>query len=390
MDMVGGYRSKEKALVTETEHQSSWSEQDVRQTLLRMQRAALNTSKPTLADERAIEAIVKLTQRPKIRQALRQRRDSQEAALRDVATRYAFDQLLNQQRAVYELDALSRARVHHTIELIYQYADEVKRRAGEDPLDAEPKLWTYLCKKAAHYVPHIPLGAFILGKLRRYEGAVSRAMRQIKTLVTHRKITADFCKYVLDAPIPAILKAQLLQIARGGGLRDVNYPDIIRFFADPETVAFVKRYAHIVQTAYTLYAKSEYNGVVWEGRKLRKDVRWGYLEAALAQIQPAEVESLDDDAVFDLHTIVGETQDNDLGYLHREPFEVWIVRCALEHRPDDPLWQAARWYYLEHMRASAIIAQGLSDPDTLAAAQARIEELRANMDIWHLWMQSTL
>jgi hypothetical protein len=42
------------------------------------------------------------------------------------------------------------------------------------------------------------------------------------------------------------------------------------------------------------------------------------------------------------------------------------------------------------MRASAIIAQGLSDPDTLAAAQARIEELRADMNIWHLWMQSTL
>ncbi|MBN1877866.1 MAG: hypothetical protein JXA33_26835 [Anaerolineae bacterium] len=390
MNVVGVRSLGEQSSVTETEHQNPWTESNIRQTILHLRRAALGAASATLDDNRAVEAIVQLARQTKIYQALRQRRDPPEVALRDVATRYAFDRLLNQHQAVYELDALSRAMVHHTITLIYRYADEIQRCTGEDPLDADPKLWTYLCKTVACYVPRIPLGAFILGKLRRYESAVSRAMRQIKTLVTHPKIAAAFCEYVLDVHISAILKAQLLQIARGGGVSGVNYPEIIRFFADPETVTFVKRYANTVQTAYTLYARNEYYDVVWQGRKLRADVHWGYLEAALAQIQPAEMESLDDDEAFDLHTIVGETQDNDLDYLHREPFEVWVVRCALEHRPDDPLWQAARWHYLEHLSPAAIITRGLSTQEMLAAAQARIEALRADTEIWHLWMQSTL
>ena len=315
MNLAGTCGLEDASALQDIEHPHAWTERCIRQGVLRLLYAAAGTSPPTPDDYRAVNAIVQLARQPQIQQALQQRGDAPEAALRDVATRYAFDQLQTQHKVLCDLDILSRAMIHHTIDLIYKHAGEIRRRVGEDPLDADPKLWAYFCKVAARYVPRIPLGAFILGKLRRYEGAVSRAMRQIKTLVTHPQITGAFCEYVLDAPVSDILKAYLLQVARGGGLHGVNYAEVIRFFAAPETVNFVKQFAATVQTAYTLYSRNEYCDVVWQGRKLRADVRWGYLEAALAQIQPTEVESLDDDRHFDLHAIIGEGPADTLDYL---------------------------------------------------------------------------
>lgn len=371
-----------------TDPAALWTAARVQQGICSLLREALGTAAPTVADEQAVQAIVQLTLAPPIYPAVRRRQERDQAAiLRDVATRYAFAGL--RQRPCGELDALSQHLIHATIRQIYECAAEVTRRVGEDPLDVDPRLWPYLCQSIAEYVPRKPLCAHIMWQLQHYESAALRAMRQLKTLLTHPRITTAFRDYVLDAPAPDALKAQLLQMARGGGLHGVDYRAVIHFFAEPATVAFVKRFAATVQTAYTLYERAEYHDVVWQGRKLRADVRWGYLEAALAQLRPADEASLDEET-FDLHSLVGETPDAaQWDYWHRELFEVWVARCAHEYRPDDPVWQAAYWRYVDHQAQESLVAQGLTNAETWAAAQARVEALRADHDVWQWWMQST-
>ncbi|MBN2001738.1 MAG: hypothetical protein JXA21_00160 [Anaerolineae bacterium] len=393
MSVATACKVKKPPLVKSRVHAGDWTEPGLRQSLWRLFHETVGAPPIDPLDKQALEAMMHLTSQPAIQQALQQRRERDRTiVLRDVATRYAFAQLYQQRRSICELDALSRSLIRRTLDSIYHHAARIAQQIGEDPLDVDPELWLYFCKSIATYVPRKPLDAHIAWKLQHYESAVSRAMRQIKTLTTHPAITEAFVAYVLESSAPMELQAHLLQIARGGGLRGADYAAIIRFFAAPETLSFVKRFASTVQTAYTLYARSEYNDVIWRGRKLRANVRWGYLEAALAQLQPATEESLDADT-FDLHSLVADAQDVGMSaseQLHRESFEVWIARCAHEHYPEDPLWQVAYWRYVAQLAPEAILAQGLATPDLLATAQAHIETLRADADIWRLWLQSRI
>ncbi|MEA3397493.1 MAG: hypothetical protein U9R05_08530, partial [Chloroflexota bacterium] len=216
--------------------------------------------------------------------------------------------------------------------------------------------------------------------------------------VTRPEVTEAFVDYVLDAAAPPVLKAQLLQLARGGGLRGMNYEATIRFFARPGTVAFVKGFAALIQTARTLYAEVEYADLPWRGkRKLPRDRRQGYLDTALAELErPTEVwlDRQGDDAGTSgasRHERIPDAeayrqQESWGNLLHRESFEVWLTRQALAARPDDPLWQVGRWLYLEAVPPAAVVKRGLADAATVAAFQARVATLHADHNVWQTWL----
>lgn len=372
-----------------------WSAAWLAECLLNLQHEVLRR-RPT-SDERAVvEKIIALAQQPDVLAALRKRKDPQEAA-RDLVIRYAFQLMLAEGWDSAALDALSRAMIQRTLDVIYKRAAQVARKVGEDPLSAEPELLLRLCESLARHTLHQPVGAHIQWKLEHYEGAVSRAMRQIKHLVTRPEVTEAFVAFVLaaDTPeAPAVLKAQLLHLARGGGLTGLDYAATIAFFAEPATVAFVKIFAKTVQTARTFYAEDEYTGIPWRGqRRLPQRRRQGYLEAALAQLARKEDESLDSED-FDLHSSVGEqgyeATEDQANLLHRETFAVWLTRRALDARPDDGLWQAGRHRYIDGRSCAEIVARGLADQATLDALQMRVDALRADPEIWHLWVQSAI
>lgn len=367
-----------------------WTEPMLRQSVEALQRQACRDGdRDGDRDERAVGDIVRLGLRPEIQAALRGRRDAPEA-VRDLATRYAFEALMTQGRAFHELDAMSQALIQRTLDIIYKRAAQVTKRAGEDPLDEEPGLLLSICKCLSRYVPKRPMGAHISWKLQHYESAVSRAMRQIENLIRRPEVTEQFAAYILDAAIPDVFKAQLLQLARGGGREGVNYEAVIRFFTLPATVEFVKGFAGKVQTARTLYAEDEYHGMAWQGqRRLPIERRQGYLEAALAQFERQQEVSLDTDD-FDLHDVVGARPTWSTDAMRSESFEVWITRRALEARPDDPLWQAGEHLFVKGLPLDEIVARGLADRETLAAAQERMESLRADPDMWRAWMAETM
>ncbi len=376
---------------------------EIRRTLEALQRQ-IGVNPVDTAERRAVEALTALALQPTLLAALEQRRDRREA-IRDVATRYAFAALLEGGKALGELDALSQALVHRALDVIEKRARQVERRRGENPLDVDPGLLLGTCKSLARYDCRKPMGGHIQWKLEHYESAVSRAMRQIKHLVTRPEVTEAFVDYVLDAAAPDALKAHWLQLARGGDLTGVDYAETIRFFAQAETVTFVKRFAATVQTARTLYAEVEYVDVVWDGkRKLPVKRTQGYLETALSELErPNEVwlDGGDDGEEGEAneragrHEVIADGEDLRQreawgNLLHREPFEVWITRQALEARPDDALWQAGGWLYLDGLRPEAAVAQGLADAETVAAVQARVAMLRADPDVWQAWMATML
>ena len=368
----------------------------IRETLEALQHQAL-TGPPPAQDARAVASIVALALQPEVFAALQQRRDFQEA-VRDIATRYAFQRLLSEGVALGELNELSQALIYRTFDVIEKRARQVARKRGENPLDVEPDLLLSISKSLARYVPRKPMGGHIQWKLEHYESAVSRVMRQVKHLVTRPEVTEAFVDYVLDAAAPPVLKAQLLQLARGGGLRGMNYKETIRFFARSETVAFVKSFATMVQTARTLYAEVEYADIPWRGkRKLPRERRQGYLDAALAELErPTEIwlDQQGDDNDADgasRHECIPDAeayrqQESWGNLLHRESFEVWLTRQALAARPNDPLWQVGRWLYLEAVAPAAVVERGLADAATVAALQARVAILHADPDIWQTWL----
>jgi hypothetical protein len=351
-------------------------------------------------DRRVVEEIVSLGMQPDILDALRGRSDPHEA-VRDLATRYAFEALMVKGRALHELDPLSQALVLHTLDVIYKRARQVAKRTGEDPLDEDPDLSLSICRSLSRYVPRKPMGAHISWKLRHCENAVRRAMRQIENLVKRPEVTGPFVAYVLDGPALDALKAQLLQLARGGGRRGLDYEAVVRFFALPETVAFVKRFAATVQTARTLYAEDEYAGIAWQGRRrLPTARRQGYLEAAIAKLNRPQNVSLDaseedaDDG-SDWHDVIPDAAAVNRAWgrvdsLHNESFERWITRHAMEAQPHDPLWRTAELRFIQGLTPDEIVAQGLADRETLAAVQRRVDAFRADPDAWHVWASTTM
>ena len=192
-----------------------WSAAWLAERLLNLQHEVLRRL-PT-SDERAVvEKIIALAQQPDLLTALRKRKDAQEA-VRDLVIRYAFQLMLAEGWDSADLDALSRAMIQRTLDVIYKRAAQVARKVGEDPLSAEPELLLRLCESLARHTLHQPVGAHIQWKLEHYESAVSRAMRQVKHLVTRSEITEAFVAFVLAADTPkatGVLNAQLLHLAR--------------------------------------------------------------------------------------------------------------------------------------------------------------------------------
>lgn len=370
-----------------------WNEEDLRRAVELLQRRALGHGVAVPAA--VVDAIVRLGLQPDVQAALRGRNDPEEA-VRDLATRYAFQALMVDGQSFDALDPLSQALISRTLDLIYKRARQVAEHSGEDPLDEDLGLLLSICKSLAHYVPKKPMGAHISWKLRHYEGAVSRAMRQIENLVRYPEVTEAFVAYVLDAPVPDVLKAHLLQLARGGGRSGVEPEAVIRFFALPATVAFVRRFASSVQTARTLYDAEEYAGLPWQGRRrLPAGHRQGYLEAALARCERRNEVSLDTED-YDLHDLARPARATELSTspqpeaLRRESFERWLTRRALDERPEDRLWQTAGQLYVHGLTADEIVARGLAGEEEVTAARQRVEALCANTDVWQVWLAATL
>jgi hypothetical protein len=366
-----------------------WTETWLQQMVARLLRRVVGSS-PSGEGQHVVDEIVHLGMQPDVLIALRGRRDRQEA-VRDIATRYAFQALMEQGRAIEELDPLSQALIRRTLDVIYKRARQVEWRVGEDPLSEDPNLLLSICKSLGRYVPRKPMGAHITWKLRHYESAVSRAMRQIENLVRLPQVTGPFVTYVLDAGVPDVLKAHLLQLARGGGRSGMDYEAMVRFFALPATVAFVKRFAGDVQTARTLYAEEEYESIPWCGqRRLPAKRRQGYLEAALARFERVEEVSLDAEDL-DMHDLLpADRAWPGASALHNESFAAWVTRRALEARPDDPLWQAGDLLFVRGLSPGEIVKRGLAEPEMVAAAQERVEALQADPDVWQAWMAATL
>lgn len=391
-----------------------WTEPMLRQSVESLQRQVLrrpgsgpNGHQQCDEDGCVIEGIVSLGMQPDILAALRGRHDVAEA-IRDLATRYAFESLMAHGRALYELDTLSQTMIQTMLKIIHNRAAQVAKRVGENPLDEDDSLLLSLCKSLSRYVPCKPMKGHIMWKLQHYESAVSRAMRQIENLVTRREIVEAFAAYVLEARAADVFKAHLLHMARGGGRREASYEhdgeshsfykDTIEFFAQPETVAFVKQFATTVQTARTLYAEEEYTDIVWQGRRrLPGNRRQGYLEAALAQLRRRGNVSLDAPQPglgedLDVGEVIPEDTDPlaPLDLLHRQSFAAWVTALALNAHPNDPLWRSAELLFIHGLSSDEIAARGLADQDMLAAIQARLEALWRDDDIRRSWQAAAM
>ncbi len=291
-----------------------WSESKIRDIVRALREQVLSSHQSEWVDNANCveETVLQLVRQPKIYEALSERQDHAQA-IRDLATRCAFEQILIQGQPVHSLDPLFQALIQSTLDTIYKRAERLAAWMGEDPLDEDQDLLLSLCRSLSRYVPRRPVGSFISWKLKRYEGAVSRAMRQVQHLVTRPEVTEPFIAFVLDTRLPDEFKGDLLNLARGAGRSGMNCEAIMRFFALPVTLDFVKRFAGTVQTARTLYAEEEYEGIKWEGkRNLPDDRRQGYIDRALDQLERAQAASMDTED-FDLHEIVEsdrKLQDN--------------------------------------------------------------------------------
>jgi hypothetical protein len=365
----------------------------------------------------ATTAIIRISQQPEMRRALQGRRDPGEA-VRDLATRYAFEALMIHGRPLQELDRLSQALIQGTLADMHHRAEKIELRLGENPLDADDQLLVKICESLARYVPCKPMGGHIAFKLGRPESAASRAMRQIQHLVQDPRVCDHFVAHVLQADLSARVrqrleaideddhaadrfKARLALLARGGGLQDLDWEATIRFFAQPETVAFVKGFAGTVQPARTLYAEEEYCEIAWQGkRQLPARRRQGYLERALAQVERPHQRSLDvrehDDGPSGdgtgspgwYETLAAAPDRYDLDGHTGQSFEAWVVETALDHAPDDPVWQAGGLIIARGLAAEAVLAQNLADHTTVMALQQRLAELRATPEVWAAWQEA--
>ena len=282
-----------------------WSESKIRDIVRALREQVLSPYQSERANGAICveEAVLQLARRPEIHAALCERQDYAQA-VRDLATRCAFERLMIEGKPAHSLGPLYQALIQSTLDTIYKRAERLAGWMGENPLDEDQDLLLSLCRSLSRYIPRRPIGAFISWKLKRYEGAVSRAMRQVQHLVTRPEVTEPFVAFVLDARLPDEFKGELLNLARGAGRSGMNCEATMRFFALPGTLAFVKRFAGTVQTARTLYAEEEYEGIRWEGkRKLPDNRRQGYIDKALDQLERAQAASMDTED-FDLHEIV--------------------------------------------------------------------------------------
>lgn len=394
-----------------------WSPEFVQERLMALCQRTIGNSGIAMGGEMLLEtltAIVRQSQRPDVQAALRGRKDSDEA-IADLATGYAFARLMQEGLPFHELDPLSQTLIQRTLTQIYAHAARLEASYGENPLDEDPGLLLSLCRSLAVYAPHKPIGGHIAWKLAHYEGAVSRAMRQIENLVRTPAVTDTFVVYVLAAELPeeirsrvqeiggadgvAAFKACLALMARGGGRSGLDPVATIRFFALPATVAFVKGFAAAVQPARTLYAEEEYAVLPWAGKRaLPRQRRQGYLDAALWQLERQQQarsgvlppDPDDADETDDLAQADPAAQNHLAAALRSRSFERWVVETALEHRPDDPLWRAGELLYVRRLTAAEILRPGLADKATLEAVAARMDALRSDDDLWQSWLEATL
>jgi hypothetical protein len=394
-----------------------WSPEFVQAGLMALCRRTIGSAGIAMGGEMLIEALTAIARRAEqltVQTALRERKDLDEA-IADLAIGYAFAQLVGAGLPFHKLDLLSQTLVQRTLQQIYGRAERLERSFGENPLDEDPGLLLSLCRSLADYTPHKPVGGHIAWKLAHYEGAVSRAMRQIENLVRTPAVTEAFVAFVLGVELPAeirqrleetgraegvaIFKARLAAMARGGGREKLDPVATIRFFALPATVAFVRQFAATVQPARTLYVEAEYAGLTWQGkRSLPQARRQGYLEAALWQLERQQQAT--GRALLPREDAADDPEERELadpaahervaGALRSRSFACWVVETALERRPDDPLWRAGELRYVRGLTTAEIVAAGLADAATLAAVTLRIAELEADDDLWQGWLEATL
>lgn len=179
-------------------------------------------------------------------------------AVADGLAREAFRRLYDLGQSWDTLDPVMQRMAARFINTIYRRAAGLERRRGQNPLDEGQAMVVQVCKALAHHNLRRPLGVSIQAKLNRAENGVMRAMRQIKSLVTHRLVREAFKAYVLGAEAEDELKGQLLWLAESGELTGVNYEAAVAFFSRRETVAFVLQFADRVQPARTLYSEDAY------------------------------------------------------------------------------------------------------------------------------------
>lgn len=366
------------------------------QSLLRQAVEALQIEYAGQSDPAVIDALVCLGTQPDIWPALCGRTDPK-VAVQDLATRYAFAALMEAGRPIQELDRTSQLLVQRALDLIRAVDAQMAAGLGENPLDEEPNLLLSICKCLSRYIPRKPMEAHIRWKIQHYESAASRAMRQIENLVQRPELREPLVAYLLEADLPAEHKAGLLQLARGGGRQGVDQEATIRFFARPEMVAFVKRFAETVQTARTLYQEEEYRDSTWRGQRgLPAKRRQGYLEAALASLDRRADRSLDrrqnggsgmaEEGYHEL--IKAQSAWPDEEALISSSMAGWITRHALTWHPEDPIWQACEQVYLNGLDAAEIIAHGLADSETINAARQRMTALQADPAVQEAWLET--
>jgi hypothetical protein len=349
---------------------------------------------------------------PQMRDALDGRKDPA-VALRDLAAGYAFKRLYADRVPFEALPAPLRRLVRQTLDTVHRRADAWARVFGEHPFDEDPNNLAKLCEELAGFVPRRPLAVHIDTKIRHYESAVSRAMRQIEYLAQRAEVRDAFVAFVLALELPrdlrerleevggangvALFKARLALMARKGGRKDLDPVATIRLFALPETIAFVMRYAGALETARSLYADEEAADVPWTGkRQPRRNRRTGYIEAALMQLDRSqrslgqvEPDEDDDEAAPALPSLARladpRAEAAFAAALRSRTFEQWVVETALEAAPDDPRWRTAEALFVRHLTGAEIVAAGLANERGIADARAAVNALRANQEVWDAW-----
>ncbi len=388
--------------------QAGWAGAWFRQAVAALHREVTGRDNPRVTD-----ALVAYATQPALWAALCGRSDRQ-AAVRDVVVRRGLELVYT--CGEQALDELSRTLVTHTLALIQTRAEAEAQRHGLDPLDADDRLLIELTEQLAQHTLRKPLLAHIHFRLRRPEDPVREFMQKVQYLVARTALSEPFVAFVQTVPLPAEFRAclrelasgadaqktddrlaaefraRLLALARGAKESEVRlHPEaVVRFFALPATVEFVKSFADRVQTARALYAADDYADIAWHGhRKPQCTMRSGFLDRALAQIEARYHLALDS-GDSDRHELTADqaTVDDPTERLPLEPttsLPAWITRTALGAAPDDPVWRANKLLFVDGLSPETILAGRLASPEALNEAQVRMQALVANPQVMEAW-----
>lgn len=403
-----GANGKRGATASASTPRAAGAEAWARQAIADLQRELTGSE-----NQQASEAILAFASQPAIWDALCQRPD-RHVAVQDLIVRRAFEMLYSQKRSIHDLDLLSQHLVTHTLDLIERLAEEAGQRYGLNPLEADDRLLFELGEQISRHTLHKSLAAHIRFRLSRPEDPVREFMQKFQYLVTQPEVSEAFVAFAATVRLPRGFVAQLRRLATDD---DALKPDerlaaefrarlqatargdkglapapeaVVRFFALPETVAFVKGFAHCRQTARALYAAEEYEDIPWQGkRRLQCTLRQGFLERALDQVVSRHLDSLDA-GEGDRHELIGVAEDESLPDIRLgDSLAEWITRTALGVAPEDPLWRASKLLFVDKLAPETITRQRLASTEALASAQAQMQALLANPAVQQAWHAAT-